>query len=79
LQTTINDGEVQALQREVHRLLGRWLPCLQQYERLIKSIVAHTDISGPAHALENMRAARIDDSSTKSLGILVGQMFRPAS
>lgn len=42
--------------REVQRLLGR---CRSgsQYERLIKAIVAHHDISGPAHALEALSSA----------------------
>jgi hypothetical protein len=56
-------------------LLGRCLLRLQQYERLMKAVVAHHDLSGPAHALENIRAARIDDASTKTLGTLVGQLF----
>jgi len=71
----MNDGEVQAQQREVQRLLGRCLLRLQQYERLMKAIVAHHDLSGPAHALEKIRAARIDDASTKTLGTLVGQLL----
>jgi hypothetical protein len=71
----MNDQESQAQQRDVQRLLGRCLLRLQQYERLMKAIVAHHDLSGPAHALENIRAARIDDASTKTLGTLVGQLF----
>ncbi len=71
----MNDGEVQAQQREVQRLLGRCLLRLQQYERLMKAIVAHHDLSGPAHALENIRAARVDDAFTKTLGTLVGRLF----
>ena len=66
------DGELQAAQREVQRLLGRCLLRLQQYEHLIKAIVAHHDIAGPAHALESIRAERIADAATKTLGTLVG-------
>jgi hypothetical protein len=66
---------VQAHQREVQRLLGRCLLRLQQYERLMKTIVAHHSLSGPAHALEKIRAARIDYASTKTLGTLVGQLL----
>lgn len=66
------DGELQASQREVQRLLGRCLLRLQQYEHLIKAIVAHHDIAGPAHALESIRAERIADTATKTLGTLVG-------
>jgi hypothetical protein len=74
-QPTMNDGELPARQREVQRLLGRCLLRLQQYECLMKAIVAHHDLSGPAHALENIRTARIDNASTKTLGTLVGQLF----
>jgi hypothetical protein len=56
-------------------LLGRCLLRLQQYERVMKAVVAHQDISGPAHPLERSRAARIDDVSTKTLSALVGQLF----
>lgn len=66
------DGELQASQREVRGLLGRCLLRLQQYEHLIKAIVAHHDIAGPAHALESIRAERIADAATKTLGTLVG-------
>ena len=51
----MNDQELQAQQRDVQRLLGRCLLRLQQYERLMKAIVAHHDLSGIAHALENIR------------------------
>lgn len=71
----MNDRDVQAQQREVERLLGRCLLRLQQYERLMKAIVAHHNISGPAHALEEIRAARVEDTFTKTLGTLVGRLF----
>jgi hypothetical protein len=75
-QPPMNDNEeLQAQQREVERLLGRCLLRLQQYEHLMKAIVAHHDLSGPADALNTIRAARIDDASTKTLGTLVGQLF----
>ncbi|WP_200376318.1 hypothetical protein [Thiocystis violacea] len=59
---------MQTQQREVQRLLGRCLPRLWQYERLMKAIVTYHDISGPAHELENIRAARVDEAFTKTLG-----------
>jgi len=74
-QPSMKDQELQAQQRDVQRLLGRCLLRLRQYERLMKAVVAHHDLSGPAHALEKIRAARIDDASTKTLGTLVGQLF----
>ncbi len=45
------DGDLQDHQREVQRLLGRCTLRLQQYERLVKIIVAHHDLTGPAYAL----------------------------
>ena len=75
-QPPINDnGDLQAQQREVERLLGRCLLRLQQYEHLMKAIVAHHDLSGPADALNKIRAARIGDASTQTLGNLMGQLF----
>jgi hypothetical protein len=47
MTTPSTDEALQPLQREVQRLLGRCLLRLQQYERLMKAIVAHHDISGP--------------------------------
>ena len=41
----------------------------------MKAIVAHHEISGPAHSLEAIRAARIEDAATKTLGTLIGQLF----
>ena len=75
-QPLISDnGDLQAQQREAERLLGRCLLRLQQYEHLMKAIVAHHDLSGPADALNKIRAARIGDASTQTLGNLMGQLF----
>ncbi len=68
-------GALQALQHEVQRLLGRCLLRLQQYEHLIKAIVAHHEIAGPAHALESIRAARVANTASKTLGALVGNLL----
>lgn len=75
MTTSSTNEALQPLQREVQRLLGRSLLRLQQYERLMKAIVAHHDISGPAHSLDAIRTARIEDTATKTLGTLVGQLF----
>lgn len=69
------DEELQIHQREIQRMLGRCLLRLQQYEHLIKAIVAHHEIAGPAHSLESIRAARIADTASKTLGTLVGQLI----
>lgn len=73
--TANSDEALQALQREVQRLLGRCLLRLQQYERLIKAIMADYEISGPAHALEAVRAARMTDTAGKTLGTMVGELL----
>lgn len=73
--TTSNDHELQTLQHEAQRLLGRNLLRLQQYERLIKAIVAHQRLSGPPEALEAVRAAQIDGTARKTLGALVGDLL----
>jgi hypothetical protein len=69
------DKALQTLQREVQRLLGRCLLRLQQYERLIKVILAEHEIAGPAHALEAVRDARIADTATKTLGTMIGELL----
>ncbi len=73
--TANSDEALQALQREVQRLLGRCLLRLQQYERLIKAIMADREISGPAHALEEVRAARMTATAGKTLGTIVGELL----
>jgi hypothetical protein len=57
-QPATNDRDLPAQHREVQRLLGRCLLRLQQYERLMKAIVAYHNLSGPAHALEKRSARR---------------------
>lgn len=73
--TANSDEALQALQREVQGLLGRCMLRLQQYERLIKAIMAEYEISGPAHALEAVRAARITATAGKTLGTIVGELL----
>lgn len=63
------------LQRDVQRLMGRCLLRLQQYERLMKAMLAHHELGGPMNELETQRAARIEKFSGKSLGTLVKALF----
>ncbi|MCB1963595.1 MAG: OST-HTH/LOTUS domain-containing protein [Rhodocyclaceae bacterium] len=67
-------GQFVSLQHAVQRKLGRCLIRLQQYERLMKSLVADHRISGPARALMDIRAARVEALSKKTLGHLVGEL-----
>jgi hypothetical protein len=71
----LNDEDQQTLQQEVQRLLGRCLLRLQQYERLIKAMVAHHRLSGPFHDLEQARAKQVDGTARKTLGTLVGDLL----
>jgi hypothetical protein len=73
--TILDNEDLPALQREVQRLLGRCMLRVQQYERLIKAMVADHKISGLFHGLELARAARIDDTARKTLGTLVGDLL----
>jgi hypothetical protein len=68
--------EAKAAQREVQRMLGRCLLRLQQYERLIKAIVAQIDVSGPIETLEEVQAERAGRTSRTTLGTLVGELLR---
>lgn len=62
-------------QHEVQRLLGQCLLRLQAYERLMKAIVAHHDISGSAQSLDNAQASRLTDIGRKTLGTLVSHLL----
>lgn len=63
------------LQRDVQRLMGRCLLRLQQYERLMKAMLAHHELGGPMDELEAQRAARVEKFADKSLGTLVKALF----
>ena len=69
------DEDLQTLQHDVQRMLGRCLLRLQQYERLMKAIVAHHEISASGSPLESNQAERIADAAGKTLGTLVGTLF----
>lgn len=62
-------------QRDVQRLLGRCLLRLQQYERLIKAIIAHHELAGPAPELPAILESRIQDAANKTLGHLIGKFL----
>lgn len=62
------------LQRTVQRKLGRCLLRLQQYEILLKALVAQTDIAGPPDQLDAIRAEQIVGVQKKTMGALVGML-----
>lgn len=73
--TMLDDEDLLTLQQEVQRLLGRCMLRLQQYERLIKSMVAQHKVSGSILDLQRARAAQIDATAGKTLGTLVGDLI----
>lgn len=57
--TTLPLDPVPDLQRTVQRKLGRCMLQLQQYELLLKAMVAHSELSGPPERLEAIRDAKV--------------------
>jgi hypothetical protein len=62
------------LQQEVHRKLGQCMIRLQQYERLMKAVVAKMAVEGPPGQLRANHEQQIACVSTKTLGALVGAL-----
>jgi len=62
-------------QLDVQRWLGRCMLRLQQYERLLKVLLAHHELAGPVDTLEAQRAANLEKVSDKTLGTLVKALF----
>lgn len=62
-------------QHVVQRLLGRCMLRIQQYERLMKAMLAHHELAGPVDSLELQRSERVERLSDKSLGTLVKALF----
>jgi hypothetical protein len=60
------------LQREVQRKLGRCMLRLQQYERMMKTLVAGMGIQGPPEQLELIRDKQVLCASKLTLGNLIG-------
>lgn len=74
-EATPTSTEVADVQREVQRLLGRCMLRLQQYEHLLKALVAHHEISGPADSIVQIREERIQNVATDTLGVLIGKLL----
>lgn len=66
--------ELQALQREVQRKFGRAVLILQQYERLVKSLVSEKDLAGPITELQRIKENQLKAVSKKTLGQVVGDL-----
>jgi len=72
--TSANPDALLDLQRTVQRKLGRCLLRLQQYEILLKSLVAHRDLAGPPARLQAIRDAQVASVQKQTLGTLVGML-----
>lgn len=55
--------------------MGRCMLRLQQYERLMKTMLAHHELAGPVETLEAQRSARVEKLADKTLGTLVKTLF----
>lgn len=62
-------------QREVQLLLGRCLLRLQQYERLLKTLIARSEISGAVHEIECRLAEHAAEVDRLTLGSLMKSLF----
>lgn len=72
--TSDDQGALQTLQREVQRKFGRAVLILQQYERLVKSLVAEKDLTGPITELQRIKENQLKAVSKKTLGQVVGDL-----
>ncbi|KDO02101.2 OST-HTH/LOTUS domain-containing protein [Pseudomonas donghuensis] len=72
--TTMPSDDVPAVQHIVQRKLGRCLLRLQQYERQLKAIVAHGELSSPADRLPIIREQKVARTQNKTMGTLMGML-----
>ena len=70
----VEEGVV-AAQHDVQCLLGRCLLRLQQYEHLLKALVAHHQIVGPLDEWSEIRADQIEKTAGTTLGGLVSRLM----
>ena len=72
--TTVPSDDVPATQHIVQRKLGRCLMRVQQYERQLKAIVAHYELTGPADQLSSIRDQKVACAKKKTMGTLIGML-----
>ena len=61
------------IQHEVQRKLGACLIQIQQYERLLKSMLATSKVQGNPETVETNQAARVNDLYGRPLGQLINE------
>lgn len=71
----LDQSDIVGPQHEVQRLLGRCILRLQQYERLLKTMIAVQELSGTPETLQHALDARKAEVSNKTLGTLVGRLM----
>ena len=71
----MEDSPRPEMQRDVQRLLGRCFLRLQQYEKLLKALVADHTLAGPAHELEAIREQRRNTVAKMTLGQLAAEFL----
>lgn len=59
---------------DLQRKLGRCLLRLQQYERLLKAMVAHSELAGPPEQLQALRDEKVACAHKKTMGTLMGML-----
>lgn len=63
------------LQQDVQRLLGRCMLRVQQYEQLMKAMLAHHQLAGPVNTLATQQEERLERVADHTLGRLVKVLF----
>ena len=68
--------ELQVLENEVLRKIGRNLMALQQVEGQLKTLLIHSSVrSGPAEAIQRQQVRRDQLIGKQTLGMLVSQLI----
>lgn len=65
---------VASLQREVQRLLGRFLLKMQQYEHYAKALLSGSRLSGTTETLLTSQRKRQEEISSQPLGVVIGEL-----
>ena len=73
--TSSPDNSIKALQHEVQRKLGRCVLHIQQYERLMKAMLAGAALEGTPATIKSTRTDKATEVSDKSLGVLLQNYF----
>ncbi|MFZ6045293.1 OST-HTH/LOTUS domain-containing protein [Pseudomonas sp. CR3202] len=74
--TAMEDRSLEELRSAIAERMGRCVLVLQQYEILLKRLLAHHEYAGPVDALAGYRANREEHFSDQTLGQLVKQFTK---